>query len=335
MIDWTKGFVSKYYAKIVDPIAWRDGDTIDIKSGSINYTNSGVRGSADLECSGFDFDTEQWIRIYLSASQDGDYEVIPMFTGITSSPNYSYHGNTPTNKIQCFSPLTIADTIYLPIGWYAKKNANGAETIKELLSEVIPAPIVIEGSSPNLVSNLVAEKDETYLTITDKILDAIGWKLKLDGDGTIRITPVSSTISASFDHMIEKSMEFDIEIDTNYNEIPNVFRAVGDGVSAVAKDEDDNSRFSIQNRGREIWNQETSIKLNDGEKIGEYADRRLKELQKTERTVNYSRRYAPNVRVNDLISLNYPTQGLTGNFVIESQNIDLSYGAKVSEVLKG
>lgn len=335
MIEWSKGFVSNYYAMVVDPVTWRDVSRIELVDGSINYTDSGLRGSADITCGEFDYENEQWIRIYLNARQGYESENIPLFTGLSISPDLSYNGKTLSNKIQCFSPLTIADVIYLPLGWYARKDANGAETIKDLLSEIVPAPIIIDGSSPNLSQNLVAEKDETYLKMIDKILESIGWVIKLDGNGTIRISPESSDIVGSFDHINNRFLEEEIEIHTNWDKIPNVFRAIGNGVSAIAKDENGESRFSIQNRGREIWEQDTSVTLNDGETIGEYADRRLQELQELSRTASYSRRYEPNVRIGDRISINYPNQNLVGIFTVTSQTINLSYSCRVSEEIKG
>ena len=66
MIDWSKGIVARYYATMVDPKTWRDIETFDIIGGSINYTDSGIRGSADIDCKDFDHEKEYWVRIYLN-----------------------------------------------------------------------------------------------------------------------------------------------------------------------------------------------------------------------------------------------------------------------------
>ena len=89
--------------------------------------------------------------------------------------------------------------------------------------------------------------------------------------------------------------------------------------------------LSIPNRGREIWKEDNSASLGDAESIADYALRRLREEQQRYITVSYDRRYVPNVMVSDLITLNYPAQGVVGMYKIQSQTIDLSYGARTSE----
>lgn len=335
MIDWTKGVTARYYATIVNPDTWRDIETIDITGGSINYSVSGVRGSADINCRNFDHNNEYWIRIYLSASQGSISELVPLFTGIGSSPDITYNGKTPDSKIQCYSVLYPASNVYLPLGWYVQHGTNGATAIKDLLVDVIPAPIIIDGSSSSITQNIIAEGDETRLSMVDKILEAINWRIFFDGDGTVHIAPISKEISATFSHDNIDVLEMNVSVSNNWADIPNVFRAVGSGIASIAKDENPDSRFSIQNRGREIWAQETNCILNDGEKISEYAARRLKEAQMILKTVDYTRRFIPDVKISDYVILNYPEQNITGSFRIESQTIDLNYGGHVSEQVKG
>lgn len=335
MINWSKGIVARYYATIVDPDTWRDIDTIDILGGSINYTNSGVRGSADISCRTFDHDNEYWIRIYLSASQGGISELVPLFTGLGSSPDVTYNGRIPDSKVQCYSVLSPASNVYLPLGWYAQHGINGATAVRDLLKDIIPAPIVIDGSSSSIAQNIVAEGDETRLSMVDKILQAINWTIYLDGDGTVHITPITNEIVESFSHDGNDVLEMNVTISNNWADIPNVFRAVGSGISSVAKDEDIESRFSIQNRGREIWAQENNVVLSDGEKISEYASRKLKEAQRIVKSIDYTRRFMPGIRISNYVILNYPDQGITGAYKINSQTIDLGYGGQVSEHVTG
>lgn len=335
MIDWSKGVVARYYATMVDSSTWRDQSEFDILSGSINYSDSGIRGSADIQCRDFDHDNEYWIRIYVSAMQGGESELVPLFTGLASSPDITYNGQIPNSKVQCYSVLSPADKIYLPLGWYAQAGSNGATLIKDLLMDVTPAPIIIDGSSSAITSNIVAENDETNLSMVDKILDAINWRLIIDGDGTVHITPLADGYSATFDYMESDVIELNVTVTNNWSEIPNVFRAVGAGIASIAKDEDPDSPFSIENRGREIWAQETNCTLSEDEKISDYASRKLKEAQRVSKTVDYTRRFMPDVHITDYVWLNYPAQGITGPFVVKSQTLNLGYGGQVSEQVIG
>lgn len=331
MIDWSKGVVSRYYATIVDPNTWRDTTSFDILGGSVNYSNSGIRGSADIECSEFDHENEYWIRIYLEAKQNFDTDLVPLFTGLACAPDINYNGRIQSSKIKCYSTLFPAEKKYLPLGWYAQSGSNGAIIIKDLLSEIIPAPITIDGSSPSITQSIVAEKDETTLSMADKILTAINWKLYIDGDGTVHISPKNREPVAAFGSEENDILEMNVTVSSNWDEIPNVFRAVGSGIASIAKDENPTSRFSIPSRGREIWAQETNCVLNDGEKISDYAERKLKELQKVSKTIDYTRRFVPNVKIDDYVWIKYPEQNISGIYLIESQTISLNYAGQVSE----
>ena len=76
---------------------------------------------------------------------------------------------------------------------------------------------------------------------------------------------------------------------------------------------------------------ESSVNLYSNETIDQYAARRLREEQMIEKTVEYTRRYVPDIIPGDLIGLHYPAQGLDGTFMVCSQSIDLSHEAPTSE----
>ena len=339
MINWSGGIVAKYYASIVDPVSWRDISDVDIISGSIKYSETGERASADISCRSFDHDKEYWIRLYLIGKQGGEIERIPLFTGIVSIPDVTYRGRVEDNKLQCYSSLSLADKIYLPLGWYAGMGSNGANTIKDLLSSAIPSNIVVEdvGSDdiPYISQNFVAESGETVLSMVDKILDAINWRIVISGDGTINIKPKSDMPVSMFDYQNNDIFEMDITITDDWYNVPNVYRAVGSGVSSVAKDEDPESRFSIVNRGREIWVNDTECILANDEQIGDYAIRKLKAAQNICKTLDYTRRFDPNVNVSDVVSIKYLEQGISGFYRVKSQTLNIGYGGKVSEQVEG
>ena len=195
--------------------------------------------------------------------------------------------------------------------------------------------MIIDDNLPLLSDTIIAEDNETNLSMIDKILYAMNWRIVLEGDGTIRITNVADSVSDVFDNLYNDILEMDITITNNWFDVPNVFRAVGSGISSIARDEDPDSPFSIQNRGREIWMGETDCVLNDGEKITEYAERRLKEEQNIHKTLDYSRRYKPDIHIGDAVWISYPEQQISGAFVITSQTINLGYGGSVSEQAEG
>lgn len=341
-MDWSKGISASYKAYIVDPITWKDIRPINIISGSISKSESDLRESADITVSDYDSDKEEWIRVYLDARQLTDSYFGAIFTGLISSPNKDIEGRIQTNTLRCYSVLKPANDVLLPKGYYIPYGSNPGVILKSLLSIMKGTPIIIEGSPKNLSQTIIAESGETCLSMADKILYSMGWRMYIRGDGSIVISPspidpltgeFNSPPSAYFDPDNIDSLETKISIENNWFDCPNVFRAVEGNFSAVATDNDPDSILSIQNRGREIWVEETSCTPYAGESLAQYAKRRLREEQQVSISASYSRRYDPNANVSDIISLRYPGQGLDGIFYISSQTINLGYSPTVSEVV--
>lgn len=330
-VNWNKGFSATFYASEVDPKTWKDIDRIEIKGGSVSVSNEGLRNAADIDCTDFDRTRELYVRVWMDARQAGEPSAhIAMFTGLASAPDRELNGTRRDDKIQLCSVLQPCQDVLLLRGWYAPAGAFASVVIRDLLSST-PAPVEIEGDTPALSDHIVAEGNENRLTMVDKILTAIGWRMSVRGDGVILIRPQPEAASAIFDPLENDCIETRIRDTYDWKSAPNVFRASTDARSVTAMDTDENSMLSISSRGREIWMEESDCNLNDGESLESYAERRLKEEQAVRRKLSYTRRFMPDLLVTDVVDLRYPAQDIYGNFSIESQSISLGYGAPVSE----
>ena len=333
-MDWSKGYSARYYVTIVDPLSWRDGTSLNITGGSIKKSDSDLLESADLNFVNYAETKEQYLRVWLDAKQGNSSSHTPLFTGLATSPARDINGHRITNTAQCYSVLKPAQDVLLQRGWYAPYDTNAVQLVRELL-KVCAAPVVIEDEAEaKLEQAIIAENNENHLSMTWKILSAIKWRIKIGGDGTITVCPQADPkkgSSAVFDSLSNDILEPTLSVEYDWYECPNVFRAVMDNTYAVARDDDPDNPFSTVTRGREVWAEETNCNLNENETIAQYAQRRLKELQKVSMSINYDRRFIPDVTISDIISLNYPAQKITGQFVITSQNIDLGYSARTSE----
>ena len=329
-MDWSKGFSAAYVMQEVDPATWRDTGVIQITGGTIKRELTGKRESADVDCKGIEIGVERWVRIYLETQQDGASARTALFTGLATSPADEYEGNARSNTLSCYSVLKPCEDVALPLGWYAPQNANGAEVIRQLLS-VTPAPVFVESDAPTLSDHTIAESNENHLTMIDKILTAIDWRIQIDGDGTIHVEPKPLEAVASFDPLENDMIETKVKVSADLYSCPNVYRATSGDVTGIARDEDPDSPLSIQNRGREVWKSESGVNLASTESIAQYAQRMLKQAQQVKRAASYTRRYMPNVRPSDLIRMGYPAQGLTGVYVVQSQTVALEYGAATDE----
>lgn len=334
-MDWSKGYSASYYMTYVDPKTWVDINRIEISEGSINRTTDSLRESASVTCREDFSNIETWIRIYMNVDQEGDTAHEPLFTGLATSPSLEFNGNIKTNNYECYSVLKPVDDVILKRGWYVSAGASGAEVVKDLLRYTsAPASIPEQyesESSQYIKSYIIAEDGETALSMIDNILLAINWRLRIRGDGSISIEPISKESSYSLDPLNFDIIEPSVKVSSDWFSVPNVFCAISDGLYAIARDEKETSSLSIQNRGREVWLTETNCDLSDGESIEAYANRRLAEEQRVVKTASYSRRYIPDVIPGDLITLRYPNQSMDGLFYISSQSIDLGYSARTSE----
>ena len=324
-MDWSKGFEARYYCSIIDKDTWRDIDRFEITGGTISRSIENLIESADIDCVNYT-QGEKWVRVWLDARQNGATEHIPMFTGLATSPEDNHNGSLITNSLECYSVLKPCQDVLLPRGWYAP-SGSGKTVVSELLSKT-SAPVEIAENMPRLKKNIIAEEGESYLSMLNKVLLALNWRMRIHGDGTIEVCPYSTQVVETFN---SDNDVIEPVFSKNYDwyDCPNVFRAVSGDESVTVKDQSEDSPLSVVNRGREIWAEDTSCNLNDSETLYEYAQRRLNELQTVAVKVSYDRRFNPNVLVTDVIRLNYPQ--VSGVFAVTSQSVEIGYGAKTTE----
>ena len=328
---WSDGFTAAYYLTFVDPKSWRDIGRMEITSGSIDRSEGDLIESADVTTTELPGNGEAWVRIWLDAEQGG-VEHVPLFTGLTSAPTRDIDGKRETFQVACYSVLKPVDDILPERGFYVPADVTAPSAAARLLqSGVAPVQIDFSGDMPRLTESVVSEDGETNLTLARKVLDAIGWTMKIDGSGVIHVLPKTENEVAMFDANQNDVIELAVTDDSDWFSCPNVLRAIADDLTAVARDDDPESPLSTVNRGREIWTEETSVTLGSNESLAAYAQRRLKELQSPSRTVSYARRFDPAVGIGDVVTINHPEVGIDGRFQITSQSLDLSYGCRTTE----
>ena len=100
-----------------------------------------------------------------------------------------------------------------------------------------PAPVVVDGTSPNVKQNIISEDGESHLSMVEKILTAINWRMYLDGDGTIHVCSKSAEPVRAFDPINYDVIEPKLTKVYDWYSCPNVFRAVSGDTYAVARDD--------------------------------------------------------------------------------------------------
>lgn len=329
-MQWNKGYKAIYYAKTVNPKTWADDERVEIINGSVNRETTGLRGSAEITSDAEGY-SERLIRIYIDAVQNDDIEHDAIFTGYAVSPTLDVEGTHTTQKYKCYSVLKPADDVLLERGWYAPLGANTGALVRSLLS-VTNAPFDIEGVTPTLENYIVAEDNETRLTMVDKILNVIGWELVVTGNGELVMRAKKTDADAVFDPITNDIVEPSFSITRDWYEVPNVLRVIMDDVSAIARDDSEASIYSTVNRGREIWKQESVADLATGDTLADYASRILKELQMVGTQASYTRRFVPEINVCDVVRLRYEL--LNGLYRITGQTISLGHNLTTNETVE-
>ena len=329
-MDWKEGFSARYYYTVVDPQSWRDLQRFELTGGTVSKTTSNLMEAADIDLTELPEGIETWIRVWLDVRQgdSGAHEAV--FTGLMSTPSVSWDGKRKSCAAECYSVLKPAEDVLLPKGWYAPAGFQGAMLAADLL-RVGPAPVEYADNSPTLTAHIVAENNESNLSMARKILVAIGWRIRISGNGAIAIRPYTDEPVVTLDELTNDCLEMEITDTMDMFSCPNVFRATAGNMMAIARDDSATSRLSTVSRGREVWKAESSCKLNSGESLAEYAQRRLKEEQAPARSVAYKRRYIPNVLPGDAIRVHYPSHDVDGVFRVTTQKIELGYGARTAE----
>lgn len=330
-MQWNRGYKAVFYATTVNPKTWADNnERVEIIDGSIDRESTGLRGGADITSDAEGYN-ERLIRIYLDAVQESDISHNAIFTGYAVSPTLDVEGTLKTQKYSCYSVLKPADDILLERGWYAPLGANTGALIRTLL-DVTQAPFIIEGDPGSLENYIVAEDNETRLTMVDKILRVMGLDLIVTGAGELILRPKKTNADVVFDPVTNDIVEPSFSITHDWYEVPNVLRVIMDDVSAIARDDSEASIYSTVNRGREIWSQENSPALATGDTLADYAKRRLKELQTVGTQASYTRRFLPDVNVGDVARIRY--ESLSGLYRIIEQKITLGHNLTTSETVE-
>ena len=328
---WAEGFTGSYYLTIVDPKTWRDIRRMEIKGGSIERSEEDLLESADIDVTELPEGGEAWVRVWLDADQEGITHV-PLFTGLTSAPSRDIDGLRNSYKMECYSVLKPIDDILTERGYYVPAEVKAPNAAAKLLRKgIAPVEVAEAGELPQLTSAIVSEDGESNLTLARKVLEAIGWRIRIDGQGIIYVEPRTKTTAAIFNSTDNDVIELSLSDEYDWYSCPNVLRAISDDLISVARDDDPDSPLSTVSRGREIWAEETSVTLATNESLGAYAVRRLKELQSPARTISYKRRFDPEVIVGNIVRINCPEIGIDGEFRVTSQSLELSHGCRTSE----
>ncbi|WP_336642048.1 hypothetical protein [Microbacterium sp. USHLN272] len=197
-----------------------------------------------------------------------------------------------------------AFTLSYNVGLLTKMNVPSEDTVEARYSLAVGTPIIptvvalltstgetriaVTESASTLTASLTWEAGTSKLTIINDLLQAAGyWSLWCDGSGMFRVEPyadpASRPVSFDFEHG-ERSLHMpDWDREQDHSSVPNRVIAVGQGddktapLVGIATNEDPNSPYSFQARGRWITLTIEGVEAESQSIIDQFATRKLRD----------------------------------------------------------
>lgn len=350
MADWLSSMQQTYEFYTVNPVTWKDEKLLDhVTSSTINRDSTAeTLGSATLDMT--EPIEESYVRIYLISIQNGVKEKHPLATVLVQTPSSSFDGKVKSISADAYTPLIELKEKMPPLGYSLLKDddKNIMDVAYDLTDDNARAKVIRANNDKKLISNFVANADDTWLKFISDLIATAKYKFDLDEMGRIMYRPEQETASLqpiwTYNDDNSSILQHDITIDRDIYGIPNVLEVVyskGFTTSSGSKkyykrisNDDPNSPTSTVSRGREILKRITDpsfIGEPSEAEVEEYAKKALKELSTIEYSVTYTHGYCP-VRLGDCVMLNYSRAGLKNiKAKIVSQSIKCEPGCQVTE----
>lgn len=327
-MNWGQSYSASWRVFRVNRDTWEDAEVIrNVDSASIARTADGDL----LESGEFTITGElgpDYYRLVMTAEQGGDIERVDVATLLFDVNEGEFNYNRTSQTAEGYSVLYPASRTVIIAGEYAPAGVDGAEYAAALLQDAINAPVQVEGSF-TLNDNVVHEIGSSVIEAVWAVLEAGDFVIQIDGRGIVHIRPKPTEPALILDSSNLKLLNPGIRYTTTISEIPNRYIAIDDAVRAVAVNDDPRSTVSTVSRGYIVdYVDESPVPIN-GETMGAYVQRKLKELSVMKDEREYTREYSPDVLLYAMIRASI--DGLQGDLRVKSQNLTCGAGITVTE----
>ena len=294
-IDWAGHRVTRYTVTRLSRLEHEIGELKEVLSGSVSVSaTTQLRTSASLEIAdtgqGINFASE---RVRIDATVNG--YTWPLGVFLYSSPKRSYTDAQTTISVELLGKLAILSESCTQYPYSVPANTAVVPLVKSLIEAQGETNIIATDKQKSLRSAMVWDAGTSYLKIINDLLDAINyWGLYTDGSGAFCITPYTLpedrgiswmfVEGANCIHTAEWTREQDIL--GVPNQVVLVGNAAGGGgdnedkhvLTGIARNENPDSPYSYQSRGRWITHTETGIEADSTGTLFAKAQRKLQEL---------------------------------------------------------
>lgn len=340
-IDWSRGYSATYRVFEVNPATWADGQMLGgVTRAEVSRDASGdaptiESGTIELDRP-WDADDmgERYLRVAMSAVQDGERQRVDMCTLLCMQASDTVRAGVSHATATGRSVLWPASRRCLERGSYAPAGANGAELAASMLDAALVCPVEVDGSGFALSQNVVFELGSTVLDCAWSLLRAGNHELSVDGRGRVTIRRVPTEPALELTRTGARLVMPGVERERDMAGVPNRYIAIEGALTERAVNDDPNSPVSTVTRNY-VVDPDSGIDESptrvDGETLHAYCERRLAELSVVRYERTYTREWWPDVGPGDVVRGSMAREGLDGDMRVESQQIDIGCGLKVTE----
>lgn len=337
-IDWGSGYHATWRVYEVNESTWADGAILaNVSDMSIKRESDGdapliESGSVTIDLPIGDGFRERYLRIVMIAEQDGGSERVDVSTmRFMSASDVSDKGFAAT-ELTGMSVLYPASVKKLMVGEYAPSGADGAAYAANMLSDVLRAPVVQDGSFI-ISDHVVFDVGSSVLEAVWLLLNAGNFVLSIDGDGTVHVKPMPTEPSLILDSAKTRLLMPSIGRDLDLSGVPNKYTAIDGDQMAEAVNDDPLSDTSTVTRGYTHDGDcpDTNPTRVDGETLAAYCARRLEEESTVEDSRSYDREWWPGVYPFSVVRGTVASVGIEGDYRVTRQSLKCGTGLVVSE----
>lgn len=323
------------------------GELDGVSEGTFDFSvNNTIRSGGSLTTTGQDID---WLSVRIqpwrTVKAAGQTIEWPAGVFIPASPGVDYSAPGGIRNLELYDKLLVLTQDKIGATYGIPAGVNVTSTIRSLLQEAGEVRDAITDSPATLRTSMSFEAGTTKLQIINELLESINYfSLWVDTRGVFQGTPYVAPggrgIAWTFadDHRSIYSPAFTIDEDT-FN-IPNRVSLVStsDGetaaLTAEARNEDPNSRYSFNRRGRWIDDTQQEVEASSQGVLNDLAQRRLIELSSATQTFNISHAPLP-LELNDAVRFTRAAENISTTAVVQAFSISTAVGAPMKLTFRG
>ena len=350
MADWTEPFIASYRFMRVDHSTMMETEEIGNleQSGSISRNaDTSLKESGKLTAHGaFDIGSD-YLRVYIDAEgmYTGWRESVALGTFIASISSRSVDGPYSTSSVKLTGLLKVAedDDFDAPVTVGAGTNVVGY--VRSIFEDV-GLSVEADASDYALSASWTfgAETDEdNKLSAANELLDIAGFQSARTNEyGTVLlrryVQPSDKAAAHSFVEGVNARFLSQMTDELDTSEVKNVMKVIYSNSEAtvvgVAEDDDPNSKWSTVTLGRRVVGRERYDDVVEQDVADAKAEELLRNSQSVIHRVKMRHVLVPGLTFGDVVGTNFPTGGVSGDFQVRTQDIELGAGCMVDAEIK-